>query len=221
MKLREGLAIISLLAVLPNLCQAATIQLPRTGQTSCYNETGVIIPCAKTGQDGDKKAGVPMPSPRFSDNRNGTITDNLTGLIWLKDANCTDTVGGIKRVGGLLNWSSGLIWSNNLSDGKCGLSDKSVAGDWRLPNLNELRSLLDYSHHDPILPGGHPFSNVQSVWYWSSTTNPVYSSGAYNVGMSRGSVHSTNKGRMSMGGVSRVGNKIDSVLGVWPVRGGL
>ena len=39
-----------------------------------------------TGDDGDLQTGVAWPNPRFKDNLNGTITDNLTGLIWLKDA---------------------------------------------------------------------------------------------------------------------------------------
>jgi hypothetical protein len=34
--------------------------------------------------------GVAWPNPRFTDNSDGTVTDNLTGLIWLKNANCTD-----------------------------------------------------------------------------------------------------------------------------------
>jgi hypothetical protein len=41
-----------------------------------------------TGDDGDYEHGAMWPDPRFTDNGNGTITDNLTGLIWLKDADC-------------------------------------------------------------------------------------------------------------------------------------
>lgn len=217
--LKRFAAVICLVLVLPLATQAATMQIPRTSQTNCYSATGVIIPCADTGQDGDKQAGAAWPSPRFTDNKNGTVTDNLTGLIWLKDANCTETSGGIVRNSGLLNWQSALTWSNKLANGKCGLSDNSVAGDWRLPNVNEMRSLVDYSRHDPALPSGHPFSNVQSVWYWSSTTNPVFTAGAYNVGISRGSIHMGRK-QDSVPGTSRVGNKAGSVLGVWPVRNG-
>ena len=50
----------------------------KTGQTTSY----------ATGDDGDLEKGVSWPNPRFTDNLDGTITDNLTGLIWLKDANC-------------------------------------------------------------------------------------------------------------------------------------
>jgi len=208
---------ICLLLVLPALSGATAIQLPRTGQESCYNAEGVIIDCAGTGQDGDRLAGVTGPASRFTDNRDGTVTDNMTGLIWLQNANCTDTTGGIPRENGLLDWPSALTWSNRLAAGKCGLSDNSAAGDWRLPNINELRSLVDYSAHDPALSSGHPFANVQSVWYWSSTTNPVYTSGAYNVGFSRGSIH-VNRKLYSAPGTSRVGTKTSSFLGVWPVR---
>lgn len=215
--LKHFAASVFMLLALPLTSNSATIQLPKTGQTNCYSAVGVIIDCAGTGQDGEKQEGVSWPTPRFTDIKNGTVTDNMTGLIWLKDANCSETAGGITRVGGLLNWPSALTWSNSLANGKCGLSDNSVAGDWRLPNINELRSLVDYSRHDPDLPSGHPFSNVQSNWYWSSTSNPVYTSGAFNVGISRGSIHVTRK-LYNASGSSRVGDKNRDALGVWPVR---
>ena len=50
----------------------------RTGQTYSY----------AAGDDGDLQQGVTWPDPRFRDNSDGTITDYLTGLMWLKDANC-------------------------------------------------------------------------------------------------------------------------------------
>jgi hypothetical protein len=208
-----------LLLISASASSAATIMIPRTRQDTCYNADGVIVKCANTGQDGDKQIGAPWPAARFADNADGTVSDNLTGLIWLRNANCTETVGGIARDNGLLDWQSSLTWCNKLGSGKCGLTDNSVAGDWRLPNINELRSLIDYSSHDPALPGGYPFTNVQSIWYWSSTTNPVYTAGAYNVGLSRESIH-VNRKLYSAPGTSRVGTKTSSYLGVWPVRGG-
>jgi len=62
--------------------------LPATGQTGCWDSSGGSITCADTGQDGDIQAGVALPDPRFTDNGDGTVTDNLTGLIWLINANC-------------------------------------------------------------------------------------------------------------------------------------
>jgi len=54
-----------------------------------------------------------------------TVTDNLTGLIWLKDANCSSFFAP-------LSWLmlSSLQW---IIRGYCGLTDGSSAGDWRLP----------------------------------------------------------------------------------------
>ena len=52
--------------------------VPQTGQTTSY----------EIGDDGDLERGVVWPDPRFTDNANGTVTDNLTGLIWSKLAKC-------------------------------------------------------------------------------------------------------------------------------------
>jgi len=70
-----------LVVLVPLLSQAGAVDLPKTGQTTVYS----------TGDDGDIQAGVSWPSPRFMDNGDGTITDNLTGLMWLQDANCIAT----------------------------------------------------------------------------------------------------------------------------------
>ena len=72
---------IFLALVLPNMAFAGTIQLPKTGQTKCYDTNGYQIPCAGNGQDGDIQAGVVWPSPRFAVNGDTTITDNLTGHL--------------------------------------------------------------------------------------------------------------------------------------------
>ena len=74
-----------------NVSFADTVKLPETGQEICYDSAGNVIACEGTRQDGDIRAGVPWPTPRFADNDDGTITDNLTGLMWLKDANCFGT----------------------------------------------------------------------------------------------------------------------------------
>ncbi|HOP46380.1 MAG TPA: DUF1566 domain-containing protein [Desulfobacteraceae bacterium] len=76
-----------------------------------------------------------LTTPRFTDNGNGTVTDNMTGLIWMKNARCTefyfnDTTGKNQR-----NWNNALTAANNLSAGYCGLTDGSSSGDWRLPNI--------------------------------------------------------------------------------------
>src|SRR5205809_3679684 len=62
-------------------CQAAAQQFPATGQTTCSNSTGQFISCAGTGQDGEIQAGGTLS---YTDNGNGTITDNNTKLVWEK-----------------------------------------------------------------------------------------------------------------------------------------
>ncbi len=126
----------------------------------------------ETGDDGDLEEGVAWPNPRFTDNGNGTITDNLTDLIWDKDANRF----------GQRNWNSALSDCNNLADNGGDLTDGSVAGDWHLANRFELESLLHLGVRLPAVPDtlgtglwsqGDPFNNVQfvqSAVYWSSTT---------------------------------------------------
>ena len=79
--------IVMLMFLMACIASAGTVNLSRTGQTKCYDSTGIEIPCADTGQDGEIQAGVAWPSPRFTDNGDGTMTDNLTGLMWTKDAN--------------------------------------------------------------------------------------------------------------------------------------
>jgi hypothetical protein len=140
----------------------------RTGQTVSY----------AAGDDGDLERGVLWPSPRFTDNSDGTVTDHLTGLVWLKNANCF----------GAMNWTNALTACNSLASGSCGLSDDTVAGDWRLPNRKELFSLIDHSRYSPALPLGHPFTNVQSAFYWSSTTDPDYTGDALQVFLTYGGV---------------------------------
>ena len=52
-------------------------------------------------------------------------SDDLTGLVWLKNANCTDTVGGVIKSSGILSWTNALTWTSSLAAGNCGLTDGS------------------------------------------------------------------------------------------------
>ena len=167
---------------------------PRTGQIISYT----------VGDDGDLKRGVAWPNPRFTDNGNGTVTDNLTGLIWLTNANCA---------GATRNWATALSdvgqlnTDGTMNSNNCG--DISNSGshqtDWRLPNLREQQSLIDYGHLNPALPSGHPFTGVQSNYYWTSTTDASNTSYAWGVYLYYGVVYINVK---------------TNTYYVWPVRGG-
>jgi hypothetical protein len=180
--------------------KAIPTQVPKTGQTPT-----VPLNPAPTGSDGDLQKGVEWPNPRFTDNLNGTVTDNLTGLIWLKDANCFGT-----RI-----WADALSDCNNLAPPACSLGDGSVAGDWRLPNIKELFSLLDFAYYSPALSdavgmghwtSGDAFTNVQSGnYYWTSTTRSGITGSAFYI----------------LVGVGWIGEAVKSnTYYVWPVKGG-
>ncbi|MEO5376690.1 MAG: DUF1566 domain-containing protein [Magnetococcus sp. DMHC-6] len=160
-------------------------KIPKTGQTKVY----------ATGDDGDLQKGVAWPDPRFTDNGDGTVKDNLTGLIWLKNANCFSSQ----------SWTNALSSANGLASGSCGLTDGSVVGDWRLPTVNELLSFTDDGRSYPPLPLGHPFSSVQTDLYWSSTTFAGGTSLAWIVYLGNGFVNFIDK---------------SYTYYVWPVRGG-
>ena len=182
----------------------APARVGETGQVTCWDAAGTVIPCAGTGQDGDKRGGVAWPIPRFVDNGDGTVTDMLTGLVWLRNANCF----------GEHTWVNALADANGLASGACGLTDGSVAGDWRLPSRFELESLLDLEYIGPALSNaagtaqwteGDAFSGVQSSRCWSSSSYASSPEYAWYVHLNDGSASPSTK---------------PGSYYVWPVRAG-
>ena len=112
------LIVITLLVIPFITASAGTVQLPQTGQTKCYDTAGTEIACTGTGEDGEIQAGAVWPSPRFTDNSDGTVTDNLTGLMWAKDAN----------LAGLKPWQEALdyVAEMNSGSGTYGYTDGSL-----------------------------------------------------------------------------------------------
>jgi hypothetical protein len=123
----------------------------------------------------DLQRAIEKLGARFTDNEDGTVTDNLTGLVWMKHASDKANFRGFAAQ---TSWADACAACNALEDGEHGLTDGSHPGDWRLPNVRELQSLIDYSQYTPPLPAGHPFLGVHpfvgegSSNYWSSTTEP-------------------------------------------------
>ena len=197
------------------LTGTGSAEVPKTGQTVCYDASNALTTCPGTplGQDGALKNGVAYPTPRFTKNGNGTVTDNMTGLIWLGDANCA-TVSPKA-------WSAALTAVNALASGACGLTDGSTGGQWRVPNYREQLSLIDINYLDPAVPNtlgtgkwtqtadsppvGNPFTNVQSSNYWTSSSNVSLPAYAWYVLVNLGYVHYSVKTGTNY---------------VWPVRGG-
>jgi hypothetical protein len=180
----------------------------RTGQTKSY----------ATGDDADLKKGVAWPNPRFTDNGDGTVTDNLTRLIWLKNANCIQTkypgFDSDETAGdGMVTWHHALDFVAGINAGTYTACGSNYA-DWRLPNVRELQSLIHFSYYDPPVPNtagtgqwteGDPFTGLQLSYYWSATTSAYSKLRAWDIRMR----------------FSRVGSPLKSSgRYVWPVRAG-
>ncbi|HEY4743176.1 MAG TPA: DUF1566 domain-containing protein, partial [Desulfuromonadaceae bacterium] len=137
------------------------------------------------GDDASLQIGAPLTSPRFIDKGDGTLADTVTGLIWLKKADCINQ-----------SWSSALVTINSLANGQCGLTDGSTAGQWRMPNRSEMLSLSDRA---PTFPQANYFNGIPgpdgitvinpvifnnfrvSDYYWTSTTSVTDTTQAWTV----------------------------------------
>jgi hypothetical protein len=147
---------------------------------------------------------------RFTDMGNGTIRDNNSGLIWLKDANCFST----------MNWHDAKAAANGLHDDDelpdCGLTDGSHVGDWRLPEKDEWEAFVSPEYEKPALADTRgdaqwtmqagAFARVLSDLYWTNTTYVSDTAYAWLVGM-------------DVGGFT-FGDKRYPDVFVWPVRSG-
>ena len=139
-------------------------------KSTCYDWENNIIPCEFKRPYAERLFDKTIPEPRFIDNKNGTVTDRLTGLIWLKNTKCF----------GMMDWEGARLAAKSLKDGDCGpdpaliLSDGSSAGDWRLPTMKELCALIDYSRRNPALPPDQLFLDFPPGYHWSATVLDYY-----------------------------------------------
>ena len=148
------------------LVHAADADLAETGQVSCFDSSGNTVTCTNTGQDADHRAGIAWPNPRFAQGsgiENTCITDRLTGLMWIKDSVVA------------INWWDALAISRLATD--CGYDD------WRLPNVLELESLLNYEEPTSGWLMGEGFGAILGGKHWTSTTSVSYPTEALAIGM--------------------------------------
>jgi len=158
------------------------------------------------------------PSPsfhRYVDCGNGTVTDTVTGLIWLKNWDCLPQN----------TWAAGNQAAAGLKNGDCLLTDNSSPGDWRLPTKDEWSATVARANALGCALGtahlmndvgtacygtgaGSSFAGVAPDIYWSSNANEIQPGGAANVNLYSGDVSDG-----SHDGKSRT-------FRVWPVRGG-
>ena len=162
--------------------------LAATGQDGCYDAQGADIPCTGSGQDGEHRLGRRWQTGRF-ETAGDALRDALTGLVWWRQADMT---------GERVRWQQALDLALAFN------SENDSYTDWRLPNINELESLVDCGTSRPALPRNHPFSDVKDG-YWSSTTSYFETDWAWALYMEKGAIG--------------VGQKKDPHFYVWLVAG--
>ncbi len=110
------------------------------------------------------------------DSTGSNVYDSLTELMWTKNANDADEK----------NWINAIAY--------CEALDYGGFDDWRMPNRNELASLIDYSQINPAIPLGHPFTNVQNQNYWTGSTYAKDTEKAWFVSFMNGRLYYFGKG---------------------------
>ena len=162
--------------------------VPKTGQMTSY----------QAGDDAYYKNGASWPNPRFTagmgPDATNCVTDNLTGLVWARNAN----------LAGPMTWSNALVYCEGLTYGG--------TNDWRLPNRSEMSSLIALQFRYPAICNtagtgqwtqGDPFTGVLSDYYWTSSAES--SDMAWPLSLVLGMWSGDGKGNLHY---------------VWPVRGG-
>jgi len=114
----------------------------------------------------------PAWAGQYVDNRDGTVTDTSTGLMWQQ-----------ATAPGTYTWDQAISYCGSLS----------LAGytDWWLPTIDELKSLVDTRYRPTIDPTYFP--DTAASWYWSSTTHVSNTNYAWNVYFDFGYVSYPNK----------------------------
>jgi hypothetical protein len=168
-------------------------------------------------QTGTAAAGAALPCfddwNRYVDCGNGTVHDTVTGLIWLKEADCL----------GKLPYAAANNVAVRLQDGECGLTDGSSPGDWRLPTKEEWEATVAEAVAQHCVNGDGPaltnkkgddcfsqgpdeqFTGVQTDVYRSSSTDADLATRAWVAPLNNGIVGVASK---------------TNLYYAWPVRGG-
>jgi len=117
-----------------------------------------VLPGIPAPLEALKPPGEPRPGPllqRFVDNRDGTITELKTNLMWIKN-------------GWRLDFVSAVTWPEALK--KCNAFRLGGYGNWRLSGVEEWRSLIDTGNQAPALVEPNPFENIiVHMPYWTRT----------------------------------------------------
>ncbi len=150
-------------------CRQTASALPETGIGLCYDDVDEILcpgPCDRFyGQDAQYLTN-PMS---FTDNGDGTVTDNVTGLLWQRD--CDD----VNR-----DWWEAIDYCESLS--------LAGATDWRIPDEHELQSIVDYGRFRPAVDTTYFPDTPSSGHFWASSADVFHTDYAWRICFTDGSV---------------------------------
>ena len=161
------IATVLLASVLLPVAPTCAGGLLATGQTTAYQaHKHTSLGPTKVPDDGTLQRGVVL---RYKVLQDGTIKDLTTGLIWeVKCVRCQ----GLHNVDNLYYWSGNgsmdTIWDwldDINAEGGTGYAGHH---DWRIPNLQELESIVDYGRHHPAIDP--IFGPTSETDHWSSTS---------------------------------------------------
>ncbi|MDX1812749.1 MAG: CFI-box-CTERM domain-containing protein, partial [Gammaproteobacteria bacterium] len=153
-----------------------TKNLLSTGQTKNYHEN----------DDGAYGNGYPLTEKRFATLDDGTVLDRLSGLVWLQDATCTTPAGAswLNALESVHSNTSDPAFFNNCP----GYTKEEKDNDWRIPNINELQTLINFNFSNPAIPDDHPFTLLLDKPFWTSTSsNGQASTHAWAINLNTGS----------------------------------
>jgi len=157
--------------------------LTKTGQTTSYATSSTCGDGGTGGcDDGYYEKGQALS---YTDNGDGTMTDNNTGLMWKRCSEPDTQTSGCTGTHSTYTWQAAITQCEGLT--------YATYSDWRLPNAKELWSITK------LEPGAAPyidqtaFPGTVSNWYWSATTYPNYTDYALSVGFGYGYLNASGK----------------------------
>lgn len=128
----------------------APFPIPDTMQSLCFDDTRVIDCPAPGAAYFGQDAQIDGTQPSYTDNGDGTVTDNVTGLMWAKSPDLNGD--GQIRADDKLTYQQAMAQAGGFALGGY--------DDWRLPTIKEMYSLMDFRGIDP---SGYPGTDTSGM----------------------------------------------------------